>query len=74
MKMPDPEPYNQWSKDAQLVRQEKLTSALWGFAHDLQNSTHDIKCADGTTMNAEAIRRAQEIILGLWGQKIIPIQ
>ncbi len=70
----DGEPYAQWSKEAQLVRQEKLTSALWGFAHDLQHSVHNVKSADGTTVNEAAVRRAQEIILNLWGQRPISIQ
>lgn len=60
--------------DDPLVRQELLTSALWGFAHDLQNGLCQATDNDGTKMNLEAMRRAQEIILGIFGQEKISIQ
>jgi hypothetical protein len=66
--------FGQWSKEAQLVRQEKLTSALWGFAHDIQHYPHNAKSADGTSVNLEAVACAQEIILGIFHQKKISIQ
>lgn len=57
-----------------LERQEKLTSALWGFAYDLQHEEHNCKSGDGTTVNLQAVGRAQEIILGIFGQQRIEIQ
>jgi hypothetical protein len=57
-----------------LLRQEKITSVLWGFAYDLQNEAHDVRDADGTTVSSQALGRALEIILAVYGDKPVSIQ
>lgn len=57
-----------------IEKQEKLTSALWGFAWELQNEPLTITAVDGTKMNPESLRRAQEIIMRLFGYEVEEIQ
>ena len=57
-----------------IEKQEKLTSALWGFAWELQNEPLTITAGDGTRMNPESLRRAQEVIMRLFGYKVTEIQ
>ena len=57
-----------------IEKQEKLTSALWGFAWELQNEPLTITAGDGTRMNPESMRRAQEVIMRLFGYEVREIQ
>ncbi|MBM4400657.1 MAG: hypothetical protein FJ045_01775 [Crenarchaeota archaeon] len=58
-----------------LEKQEKLTSALWGFAYDLQHNPLDLVCeGDGTKMNLDALQRAKEIIAAIFGLRLHQIQ
>jgi hypothetical protein len=57
-----------------IEKQEKLTSALWGFAYELQHEPLTTKSGDGTMMNLESLKRAQEVIAAIFGLELQEIQ
>lgn len=63
------------TNDKDIERQEKLVSALWGFAYGLQNAEKfDVVAEDGTKMNMEELKLAKEVILAIFGQTPTEIQ
>lgn len=58
-----------------IDKQEELVSALWEFAHGLQNNECNTwSVSDGTRMHLPTIKKAMERIMKNFGFKVIPIE